>query len=167
MRAHLHKAGEELCQLRRAELKGDLERHRQAEIESFWSGGGLHRFIHPPNPALHSQVLRADVVDSIIVEGTEQAMDRLVKGGLFDTVCDRPKSIRAKLSSTEQLATILTAIEQVEAKVTAFEMKTVYTADRLERLAQWERTLGTAAGATHQRCPIIESNFRPGFASKR
>jgi len=166
LRAHLHKAGEELHQLRRAELKGDLERHRQVEIESFWSGGGLHRFLHPPSPALHSQVLRADLVESITVEGTEQAMDSLVRGGSFNAACDRPKSISAKLTSTEQLATILTAIEQVEARVTAFERKAVFTADRVERLAQWERTLGSAAGATHQRCPKCKSKsltFVPGL----
>jgi hypothetical protein len=57
LRAHLHRADEELRRLRSLEMEAASEKRRQAAIDSFWTGGGLRRFLHPPSPSLHSPII--------------------------------------------------------------------------------------------------------------
>ena len=152
---HIHNAGEELHRLRRVESREDIERRRQAEVDSFWSGGGLKRFLRPPTPALHSPVLRTALVNIAIVEGTQELLDTLVVSQQrtdFRITRDRPDQLTVSLTSTDQLNALLTAAEDLGVKVADLVVRTEHTADRLERIAQWERTLGMAAGATRQQC---------------
>jgi hypothetical protein len=59
LRAHLHRADEELRlrRLRSLEMEAASKKRRQAAIDSFWTGGGLRWFLHPPSPSLHSPIL--------------------------------------------------------------------------------------------------------------
>ena len=157
LRAHIHTAGEELRRLRRAELRDDMAKQRTAEIEDLLSGGGLRRFLHPPSPSLHSPILRADIVHSVSLEGSETALDSVARIERFNIVRDGPNRLTVTLTSTEELAALLTTVERAEARVRGLDMKTAYVTDRRERMAQWERSLGNAAGATLQQCQHCRS----------
>ena len=171
LRAHIHNAEEELHQLRRRESREDMARQRQAEIDAFWSGGGLQRFLHPPTPALHSPVLLATLVDTVTVEGEAPRLRLLAEDPQLQDLQVRMVSARqdrlvASITSTVQLNALLTAVERVQALVTVLDGGPRYIADRMERIAQWERFLGTAAGATRQQCRECNSThliYVPGL----
>ena len=131
------------------------EKRRQAAIDSFWTGGGLRRFLHPPSPSLHSPMLRGQVPTSITIQGAGRALARATAGRAKTQ--DGPGRLTAALDSRQQLVATLQAAELDGAKVLAVESKLGLIADRTERIATWEQWLGEAAGATKQRCSHCSS----------
>ena len=150
LRARLHSADEELRRLRSAEMTAASEKRRQAAIDSFWTGGGLRRFLHPPSPSLHSPMLRGQVPTSITIQGAGRALARATVGRAKTQ--DGPGRLTAAVASRQQLAETLEAVEQDGARVLAVASKPCWITDRQERIATWEQWLAEAAGATKQRC---------------
>jgi hypothetical protein len=131
-------------------MKAASDKQRQAAIDSFWTGGGLRRFLHPPSPSLHSPILRGQVPTSITIKGAGRALARATKG--LAKTQDGPGRLTATLETRQQLIAALTAAEQDDAQVLSTGSKPGYITDRQERIATWEQWLGEAAGATKQRC---------------
>ena len=168
LRTCARSADEELRQLRKAELRAATERRRKAAIDNFWSNGGLRRFLHPPSPSLHSPVMRAPVVSSVIVQGPPLVLSRLTSGR-SGTELRWLGSERVAIHNPaqQQLVPLLEDIERSGLHILAFETETRYVLDRCDRIAMWERWLGEAAGATKQRCPNCRSQMLrhiPGLA---
>ena len=167
LRARLHSAEEELRRLRSSELKAASDKQRHAAIDSFWTGGGLRRFLHPPSPSLHSPILRGQVPTSITVQGAGRALARATRG--LAKTQDGPGRLTAALDNRQQLIAALAAAEQDDAKVLSTGSKPGYITDRQERIATWEQWLGVAAGATKQRCTHCaaqELTLIPGLTTR-
>ena len=123
---------EELHRLRSLEMKAASEKRRRAAIDSFWTGGGLRLFLHPPSPSLHSPMLRGQVPTSITIQGAF--------------------ILSANLSSRLELVEISQAAVQDGAQVLAMGSKPRFITDLQEWVATWEQWLGEVACATKQRC---------------
>jgi len=99
LRARIHSTEEELRRLRNSERTARTEKQRQAAIDSFWTGGGLRRFLHPPFPSLHSPMLRGQVPSSISIQGAGQALARATAGSAKTQ--DGPGRLTATLASRQ------------------------------------------------------------------
>jgi len=125
LRARLHSAEEELRRLRSSEMTATAEKRRQAAIDSFWTGGGLRRFLHPPSPSLHSPVLRGQVPTSISIQGAGRELARATAGRAKSQ--DGPGRLTAAVATRQQpLAAILTG-----ARVLAIASQPSYITNRL------------------------------------
>ena len=167
LRARIHSADEELRRLRSSERTAATEKQRQAAIDSFWTGGGLRRFLHPPSPSLHSPILRGQVPSSITIQGAGRALTRATAGSAKTQ--DGPGRLTAAVTSRQQLAETLEAAEIDGARVLSVAHKPSFITDRRERIATWVQWLGEAAGATKQRCSSCASQdlcMVPGLKGK-